>query len=247
MLRPATAVFNPFEPDAFGASANPSLSASLKKFAIGMYSERRYLIKGLDNYLLSAALPLKHGGIGFSIKHLSSGAFRQSEAGIAYAKKLGQVDIGAQFNYHALSITGYGKASTMVIDVGTTWRITEQLQIAGGFYNVAGAGLNNMNDALAYETKCAFGYKVSTQLLLLLEVAKQENKPVNIKAGLRYTPANAVIIYGGVAAATAQPYGACSFQWNSYRVLIAVRLHQQLGITPGLGLSYINNEKNSEQ
>lgn len=247
MLRPATATFNPFEPEAFGASANPSLSASLNTFAIGIYSERRYLIKGLDNYLLSAALPLKNGGIGFSIKYFSSGAFRQSETGIAYAKKLGQVDIGAQFSYHTLSITGYGKAGAIVIDAGTTWRITEQLQLVAGIYNVAGARLNNMNEKLAYETSCAFGYKVSTQLLLLLEITKHENKPVNVRAGLRYSPAAAIIIYAGIEAATGQPYGACSFQWNKYRVLMSVRFHQQLGITPGLGLSYINNEKNSAQ
>jgi hypothetical protein len=212
-----------------------------------MYSERRYLLKELNSYLLSAALPLKHGALGFSVKYFSAGAFRQSETGIAYAKKLGQVDIGAQFSYHTLSITGYGKAGTILIDAGTVWRITDQLQLMAGIRNPAGAGLNKMNETIAYETNCALGYKVSGQLLLLLEVAKQENKPVNIKAGLQYSPAPAIIIYTGIETATAQPYGAFSLQWNNYRVLMSVRFHQQLGTTPGLGLSYINNEKKREE
>lgn len=243
MLRPTTAVFNPFEENAFSAAANPSMPASLKKFTIGIYNERRYLINGLDNYLLSAALPVKHGGLGVSIKYFSAGALRQSEAGIAYAKKLGQVDIGAQFNYHTLSIVGYGKAATVVVDAGTLWRITDQLQIVVAIYNISGARLNKMKEKLAYETRCAFGYEVSTQLLLLLEITKHENKPVNVRAGLQYNPAPAIIIYAGIEAATAQPYGAFSWQWNHYRVLMSVRFHRQLGITPGLGLSYINNER----
>lgn len=243
MLRPATEAFNPFEADAFSVAANPSLSASLKKFTIGIYNERRYLIKGLDNYLLSAALPLKHGGLALSVKHFSSGAFRQSEAAIAYAKNLGQVDIGAQFNYHTLSIDGYGNASAIVIDAGTVWRITDQLQVVAGIYNASGARLDKMNEKLAYETTCAFGYKVSAQLFLLLEITKQENKPVNIRTGLQYNPANDIIIYAGMEAATGQPYGAFSFQWKHYRLLMSVRFHQQLGITPGLGLLYINNEQ----
>lgn len=243
MLRPATAAFNPFEANAFSAAANPSLAASVKKFTIGIYNERRHLIKGLDNYLLSAALPVKHGGLGVYIKYFSSGAFRQSETGIAYAKRLGQIDIGAQFNYHTLSIAGYGKDATVLVDAGTLWRITDQLHLVAGIYNIAGARLNKLNEKLAYETGCAFGYKVSTQLLLLLEVTKHESKPVNIRTGLQYNPASAIIIYGGIDAATTQPYGAFSWQWNDYRVLMSVRFHQQLGITSGLGLLYINNER----
>lgn len=243
MLRPAMATLNPIEE----AHANPALPASLKTFTIGIYSERRYLINGLDNYLLSAALPLKRGGLGFSIKYFSSGAFRQSETGIAYAKKLGQVDVGMHFSYHTLSVAGYGKAGAMLVDAGTAWRITDQLRLVAGIYNAGGARLNKMNEKLAYETRCAFGYKVSAQLQLLLEIAKQENKPVNIRAGLQYSPASSIIIYGGIDPAGAgQPYGAFSMQWNNYRVLMSVRFHPQLGPTPGLGLLYINNEKNSE-
>lgn len=240
-LRPATIVFDPFEETAFAAAANPSRSASLKKFSIGIYNERRYLINGLDNYLLCGGMPLNNGGLAFSIKRFSAGAFKQSEAGLAYAKKLGQVDVGAQFNYHSLSIDGYGKASVIVADVGTLWRVTEQLQIIAGIYNISGARLNKLNEKLAYETRCAFGYKVSTQLFLLLQIAKQESKPVNVQAGLQYSPADAIIIYAGVE--SMQPYGAFSWRWNKFRVMMSVRFHQQLGLTPGLGLLYLNNEQ----
>lgn len=239
--RPATTMFNSFEETAFAAAANPARSASLTTFTIGLYNERRYLIKGLDNYLLAAGMPLKNGGVALSIKYCAAGAFKQSEAGIAYAKSLGQVDIGVQFNYHMLTIDGYEKASAIVADVGTLWRMTDQLQVAAGVYNISGARLNRLNEKLAYETRCAFGYKISTQLLLLLQVAKHESKPVNVQAGLQYSPADAIVIYAGVE--SMQPYGACSWRWNKFRVLMSVRLHQQLGITPGLGLLYLNNER----
>lgn len=247
MLRPAITCFYPMgvsneHADAFSVCSNPAASASLKVFTVGVYSERRYLLNGLSNYLLSAALPLKRGGAGLSIKHLSAGAFRQSEISLAYAKKLGQVDIGAQFNYHKLSIAGYGKAATIIIDFGSVWRINDQFQAAIGIYNPAGGRSGKINEKIGYTYKGLSGYKVSGQLLLFVEFIKQENKPVNIRAGLQYAPAPAIILYGGIAAATAQPYGAVSMQWKGYRIMIGVSLHQQLGITPGLGLIYINNE-----
>lgn len=239
VLRPSIMALNPLE-DVY---ANAALPASVKSFTIGLRTERRYLLKGLDNYSLTAAQPLKNGGLSLSLAYFAAGAFRQSETGLAYAKKLGQVDAGLQFSYHRLSIIGYGKAGALVADAGTLWRMTRQLKLAAGIYNLSGGRLGGMREKLAYETRCALGYQASLHLLLFLEIARQESKPVAVRAGMQYQPAQAVVLYAGMETATAQPYFACSFHRTGYSLLVSVRLHQQLGMTPGLGLLYVNEQR----
>lgn len=213
--------------DAFSAINNPAALVSGKSFSAGMYAQRRFMLAEPVQYIITAAW---HGA-GIQLNYLRSGAYRQSEAGIAYAKKLGKIDLGGRINYHAVSITGYGSTAAVVMDVGSIWHITNDLHAGMHVYNPVGG-------KLSYRYSAGLGYEVSEQVLLSMQLSKTENKPVSLHAGLHYQPVEKIIIQAGISTATAEPFMAAGYQWKPWRVLVSVSYHAQLGCSPSLMFIY---------
>jgi hypothetical protein len=217
--------------DALSMINNPAALVSGKSFAVGLYAQRRFMLAEPVQYIITAGWPLANAGLGMQVNYLRSGNYRQSEAGIAYAKKLGKIDLGARVNYHTISITGYGSTRVVVMDVGSIWHISDDLHAGMHVYNPVGG-------KLSYRYSAGFGYEVSEQVLLSLQLIKTENKPVTLNAGLHYQPAERIIIQTGISTATAEPYLAAGYQWKPWRLLISVSYHAQLGCSPALMFAY---------
>jgi hypothetical protein len=218
--------------DAFSIAHNPAALASIEMFTAGVYSERRFMLPDVTYGFLAIALPLSKDGAGMQVNYLRAGAYTQSEIGIAYAKKLGQVDLGVKFSYHKLAVQGYGSEGNLIADIGSSWHITDNLHAGVNLYNPVGA------KSLSYVYTAGLGYEVSKQVLLSTEIIKEENKPPNIFMAVHYEPAARVLLQAGIATATAQPYLSMGFQLSSCRIVLSVNYHSQLGFSPALALMY---------
>jgi hypothetical protein len=219
--------------DAFSTSGNPASLAGINRFSAGMLAEQIFMLRGIKHYLLGMALPMARGGAGLLVNHLDAAGYSQSQAGFAYAKKLGDVDIGVKFNYHKVSVPGYGSSSTAVADIGSMWHVTDEMHAGIHVYNPLGGPLN-------YMYNFGLGYEVSEQVLVAVEFIKQEDKPSAINAGIYYQPAPQIILQTGITAV--QPYGSISMQWNQLRLGMLVRCHSQLGMSPALSIIYVSPE-----
>lgn len=211
--------------DAFSMINNPASLICYRSFTAGMYAQRRFMLPEPVQYIIAAAYPFANAGIGMHVNYLRSGAYRQSEAAIAYAKKLGKIDLGARFNYHSVSAAGYGSANAVVIDVGSIWHLTDDLHAGMHVYNPVGSNLR-------YRYSAGFGYEVSDQVLLSAQVSKTEDKPASIHAGVHYQPVEKLIMQAGIAAT--EPFLAAGYQLKSWRLLVSVSYHTQLGCSPTL-------------
>lgn len=210
---------------------NPAAMVANRSFTAGLYSHRRFMLPEPVQYVIAAGYPLPNAGIGVQLNYLKSGAYRQTEAAIAYAKKLGKIDLGARFNYHAVSAAGYGNTSAVVIDVGTIWHISDELHAGMYVYNPVGG-------KLSYRYSAGFGYEVSTQVLLSVQAGKTEDKPAGIDAAVHYQPVEKIIIQAGIYTGTAGPFLAAGYQLKVWQVLLSVSYNTQLGCSPTLMFIY---------
>ena len=222
--------------DVFSMISNPALLASYPAFTAAVYTDRPFMLAALEHGMLAAAFPLKNAGLGLQLNYVRSGAYHQSEAGIAYAKKLGQLDLGVRFNYHKLAVDGYGAATAIVVDVGSIWHVTDKLHAGMDLYNPVGGKLGSNGEKLPYACSAGLGYEVSEQVLLSAAIIKDENRPANINAGIHYQPADMVVVQAGLA--RGQPYLSTGLQWKPWQMLVTVSYHAQLGFTPALSLIY---------
>lgn len=231
--------------DIFSFTVNPSALANMNAISAGISTERKFMLHELSLYRCAIAIPVKTGTVGIALAKSGSADFNESQVGLAYAKKLGKIDVGIQFNYAMLHIAGYGNDGAISVEAGTTWHITEKLHTGFHIANPQGGQFSkNKQEKLATIVAMGMDYEVSEQLMIEAEIIKEEAKPVNIRTALEYIPAKSFIAIMGINTATASPLFGAGWSMKNFRTDISVSYHFQLGLTPGIRIIfYSNNNK----
>jgi hypothetical protein len=226
--------------DAFSFINNQAALISQKQISAGVYSERRFSLQELSNYTLAIAVPTDVGGFGLQANYFGFSDYNESQLGIAYAKKLGQlISIGVQFNYYAIHISEYGNTSAVNFETGFIIHPTEKIAIGFHVYNPVGGNFGkNINEKLASIYNIGVGYEASQQVFVSAEIIKEENKPVNVNAGLQYVFAKQFFARAGIITESTSPYFGFGLHWAAFRIDATVSYHQQLGFTPGFLIIY---------
>jgi hypothetical protein len=230
--------------DAFSFTGNQAALAGNKTISIGVYGERRFMLADLNSYQFAFALPTLSGNFGLQANYFGASVFNQSRLGLAYARNLGKVDVGAQFNYHQIKIAGYGSASAVNFDVGTILHVSDQFQTGVHVYNPTRVSFGkNSEEKLPMIYSFGLGYDASEKFFIGTEIEKIEDQPVNVNAGLQYSFDERIFARAGVSSATSIFYLGAGFSLGGFRIDVTASLHQSLGVTPGLLLIYSGAEK----
>jgi hypothetical protein len=229
----------------FSFLANQASLGNLSRTSAGFYAEQKYGLKALSTYMATAAIPVNRGGIGVAMQYSGFSDFNESQVGIAYGKNLGRVSIGIQCNYNMMHIAGYGNDGAVGFEIGSQWQISPTLVTGMHIVNpVGGRFRNHSNEKLAAVYQFGAGYEVSKQLFMSAELTKEEDRPVNVQAGLQYMAVpDRLFVRTGITTATTSPYIGMGWQWKNCRADVSVRYHPQLGLTPGLLLLFYGKQK----
>ena len=229
--------------DVFSFVNNQAALAQIKNTSAGVYGEKRFMMAATSMYSAAVAIPSHRGNFGMNLVYAGFKNFNEYQIGLAYARSLGSaVDIGLQFNYYGYRIPSYINTSTLTVELGTLFHLTDQLNAGFHIYNPIGAKMLKSNEQLAAIYKMGFGYDVSKLFLIAAELVKEENSLVNLNAGIQYQMVKQLFVRIGMSSASASSYGGVGICWNNMRIDISGSYHPQLGWSPGL-LILFNSEK----
>ena len=230
--------------DVFSFVNNQAALAQIKNVSAGVYGERRFMMAATSMYSAAGAIPSNFGNFGINLVYAGFKNFNEYQLGLAYARSLGSdVDIGIQFNYYGYRIPAYINTSTVTVEIGTLFHLSDQLNAGFHIYNPIGAKMLKSNEKLAAVYKMGIGYDVSNLFLIAAEMVKQENSLVNLNAGIQYQMVKQFFIRVGVSSATASYYGGVGIYWNNKRLDISGSYHPQLGWSPGFLLLFNSGNK----
>ncbi len=230
--------------DPLSFTGNQAALAGTKHAGMGVFGERRFMLKETSVYTLGAALPTRLGNFGIQINYAGFKNFRENKIGLAYARKLGKlVDVGVQFNYYGYSIPSYGKASAINFEIGAMFHLTDKLNAGIHVYNPVGGklgktstGLSPDEEKLASVYKIGLGYDASDKFFISSEIIKEEGKSVNVIAGLQYQFAKQFFAKAGFISESGTAYAGAGVGWKNLRLDISSSYHPQLGFSPGISL-----------
>lgn len=233
--------------DALSFTGNQAALAGIKNAGIGIYGERRFMLSEPSVYTLAGSLPTRLGNFGLMINYAGFKNFNENKIGLAYARKLGKfLDVGVQFNYYNYRIPSYGNASTINFEIGAMMHVTDKLNAGIHVYNpVSGKFGKNSGEKLASAYKMGIGYDASDKFFISSEIIKEEDKPVNVIAGLQYHFAKQFFARAGFISETTSAYAGAGVAWKNLRLDISSSYHPQLGFSPGI-LLIMNFKKNGE-
>lgn len=229
-----------YQADVFSFTNNQASLAQMKSAAAGVYAERRFLLEELGLYQLAVAVPTSSGIFGLQAGYYGSSDYNETQIGLAYGRKLGdKADIGVQFNYNGILISGYGSSSALTFEIGTVFHLTEKINAGIHAYNPVGGEFGkDQQEKLPSVYTVGLGYDASEKFLVSAEIKKEENQPVNVHAGLQYRFIPELMVRGGIETNTSAVYFGAGLFFKSFRLDVSTSIHPQLGITPGLMLIY---------
>lgn len=232
--------------DAFSFIANQASLAQISNATVAIYGERRFLLSELNNYTAVVALPTNSGNFGLKAGYYGFSDYNETQLGLAYGKKLGsKVDIGAQFNYNGIRISGYGSATAISFELGTVLHITDKLHAGVHIANPVGGKFGkDQQEKLASVFTTGLGYDASEKFFVSAEIEKEEDRPVNVNAGLQYKFIPQLLARVGISSATSSGWVGLGLAIKSLRIDITTSYHPQLGITPGLLLQFSPQRNN---
>ena len=235
--------------DAYSFTSNQAALAQIKNPAIGVYGERRFLLAETNMYSSIGVFSTKQGNFGVQADYFGFKNYNESQLGIAYARSLGSVlDIGVKFNYYSYRVPGYGSSSAVNFELGAIAHLTDKLSAGIHLYNPVGGNLSKTNDEkLGSIYKFGAGYEASDDLLVSIEIVKQEDLPVNVNAGVQYSFAKQFFARVGIASENESPYAGAGISWKNFRLDVSASFHPQLGFSPGLMLIINFNPKERAQ
>ena len=252
--RPVAAIYtglgaySNYQSDIFSFGSNQASLARVKQPAAGMYGEKRFLLDELGLYKLSVAVPTHSGNFGIQTNYFGFSDYNETNAGLAYARNLGEkLEIGVQFNYNSIKIAGYGNASAVNVEIGGILHLTEKLNAGVHVFNPVGGKFNKGdNEELASVYTFGFGYDFSEIFFLSAEIEKEENKPINVNAGMQYKIVSKLAARAGISTSTSAYYFGIGLYLKSFRFDVISSYQQPLGFTPGLMIQY-NFSSSSEK
>lgn len=239
-----TTTYSSVQGDAFSFSGNQASLASYKHLSAGIYGERRFMLAELGLYQFAFALPTSSGNFGLQSGYFGSSSYNQTQVGLAYARSLGKMDVGTQFNYHQVRIQDYGNASAVNFDLGMILHISDQFQTGVHIHNPTKAGLGSGNEEkIPIIFSFGLGYDASEKLFIGTEIEKVEDQSVNINAGLQYSFDAQLFARAGISFANSVFYFGAGFLWSDFTINISASVHPTLGVTPGLLLLYSSSNR----
>lgn len=222
--------------DPLSFTGNQAALVQAKSAGIGIFGERRFLLAETSVYTLGASLPTRLGNFGIQVNYAGFKNFNDNKIGLAYARKLGKlVDVGVQFNYYGYRIPSYGTASTINFEIGAMLHLTDKLNAGLHVYNPVGGKLGKVREEkLASAYKFGLGYDASDKFFISTEIIKEEEKAINVIAGLQYQIAKQFFAKAGFISESTTAYAGAGVAWKNIRLDISSSYHPQLGFSPGL-------------
>ena len=207
------------------------------------------MLNELNNYTAVIGLPTATGNFGLKAAYSGFSDYNETGLGLAYGRKLGsKMDIGAEFNYHGIKISGYGNASAISFEIGTVLHITERRHAGVHVNNPVGGKFGKEHPDSYREEKLSsvyafgLGYDASEKFLVSAEIQKEEDQPVNVNAGIQYKFLSQLMARAGVSTATSSAWLGIGLLIKTFRLDITAGYHPQLGVTPGLLLLFNLNK-----
>jgi hypothetical protein len=232
--------------DVFSFTGNQAALTQITQACGGIYAERRFMLADISVYSLAVAMPTKMGNLGVQFNYSGFKNFTENKIGLAYARSLGsKVDVGIQFNYYGYRIPSYGNASAIYAAAGAVFHVSSKLNAGVHIYNPAAVKIGKEGaERLAYAYKFGLGYDASEYFFVSGEIIKEEDKPVNVLAGVQYQFAKRFFARAGFLSESSTAFAGAGVSWKNLRVDLSGSYHPQLGLSPGvLLIANFGNEK----
>jgi hypothetical protein len=198
----------------------------------------------LNQYVAAVHYGLENSGIGLQAHYAGFSAYNESMACLSYGRNLGKISLGLQFNYHKISISGYGSDATYSADIAVIWQLTDKLRAGIQVINPVpvffGPGKSEQYSSMY---KLGMGFEFSEKCFLAGEIIKETEKTVNVVMAMQYQFSGKIYLKTGVNTDIGKPFAGVGWMVTDFRLDITGSYHPDLGFTPAMMLIFKSKKR----
>lgn len=231
----------------FSAHNNPAGIAYIKKISFGIFADRPFIVKGINNFNLSSVIPInKIGAFGLDINFLGYSAYNETRLGFSYARSFAEkISVGLKFDYLRMSIADNGSKNLFAFGVGLQYQPIKVLRFGAFVYNPISMTLSEeYKEKLATNFVIGFSYLPSEKLTISLDADKELNEKMRLKAGFEYKAMKMLFFRIGAATNPTLLSFGLGTEFKGFKLDVAASYDLKLGITPQISLVYKIDKRN---
>jgi len=226
--------------DVFSIFSNQAGLAGIQKLSVGLYSENRFLVEGLNTYAVGAALPTKSGTFGVGVTYFGDEALNHTRGSLSYGRYLGEkLSVGGQLDVVSLGTQNYGSAIAFTFGLGLQFQVLDNLNAGAHVYNPLQIKLTDAEeDNLPTILRFGLDYAISEKVNVVTEVEKNMEYDAIFKAGLNYCLINQLSVRAGISTNPSMVYLGLGIKLKTIHIDAAVSYHNVLGYSPHISIIY---------
>lgn len=230
--------------DAFSFTSNAACLGNIQAFQAGILTERKWMLKELDQQEMALAIPLGNGGLGLGFWYRGDVDYSEQTMNLAYGKNLGRLQIGLRFGFVNTKAAFYPAIGFGYSGIGICYQVTDKL-MTGWELNlpVFGEVGKYYPEKGPQYFKMGFGCESRPDLFISFQVEKKANLPLNVIGYIEYRYAEQFLFAFGISSLSASPYFKSGWKKNGFSIQIYVTYEQVLGFSPGLVLFWEGKKK----
>ncbi len=228
--------------DVFSAQNNQAALAFVEQISAGLSTQNYFMVDGsIAGHYGVFALPVQNTGtFGISVNYKGDATYNQSKIGLGYGRKLTDViAVGLQLDYVGTTTSEVGSGSAFTFDIGLLYKPAKTISIGAKVFNPirAKTGLESEQE-LPSLLNIGIGYHPSEKIIICAEAEQETDETLRAKFGIEYHIIDQLFLRGGYITYPSMLSCGIGIQIRQFKLDLSSQFHQQLGATPGLGISY---------
>jgi hypothetical protein len=227
--------------DALGGHANPAAAATFQRRAVGLYVRQAYGLSALRTGAAYYVESRPWGALTAGASTFGFDDYRELHATLGYARGLAlgtsrRFYVGGYARFYSTSIARYGNAQALTVALGGLVQVVSAVDLGFTATNIGGTGLA---EGVSLPRTLALGvsYRPLDAAQVLVDVFKDIDFPVSVRAGIEAYPVDALALRVGVASQPIRFAAGAGVRLGRLRADVAAERHQELGWSPTVALS----------
>ena len=228
--------------DEYGIFNNPGATEATNLAFIAAYNTQ-YLDLGLNDARIGLVIPFDKLTTGVGVLYFGDELFNQIRASALIADEFGFAKVGLRANYHQFYIQNYGYKSSLTLDIGGLFSLSEQLSLAMVLQNITRAKfITETSTQLSSLMQLGLSYHPIEKFRIDAQADKSIEQPLVFRLGLEYIATDLISLRTGFSTTSLAALGM-GFSWQAIKLDIAGQYQQHLGYSGIISLKIIRVKK----
>ena len=227
----------------FQIVSNPANLNSLKKFNIGVYSERKFNLKELSNHIIVSGFSIGKIKIGLLLQQAGTSKFNQHSFGLGVSKKIGDnTSLAIQSKLLTNNISKQINQKYISAEVGFVTNLSKVIKMGFKAENYMSFNKQtNLDNAYVLNISTGVFYEISKQFSLNINCFKTSYESPFFSGNMSYQVHKKISIKSGFTTNTNSINIEISYSGKKMNLALKMISNPILGITPATSISTVND------